>query len=112
MVHVVLVVPALVLATALARRGSALGQLSLAGAARSGEAGARLQARFNFGLAAESTLADFARIANRYPVYRLCRRPHGSATVPTLRVRRRRARGGGGVVGTVGWLFTAWDRHS
>jgi hypothetical protein len=51
-------------------RAPVLAAYQAAGAARSGEAAARLRARFNFGLVAEPTLADFARIAHRYPVFR------------------------------------------
>lgn len=52
-------------------RAPVLAAYQAAGAARSGEAAARLQARFNFGLVADPTLADFARIAHRYPVFRV-----------------------------------------
>lgn len=56
-------------------RAPVLAAYQAAGAERSGEAGARLQARYNFGLGPEPTLADFRRIAPRYPVFRVTDRP-------------------------------------
>jgi deazaflavin-dependent oxidoreductase (nitroreductase family) len=50
-------------------RAPVLAAYQAAGAARSGEAAARVQARFNFGLGPEPTLADFEPIADRYPVF-------------------------------------------
>lgn len=52
-------------------RASVLAAYQAAGAARSGDAAARLQARFNFGLDPEPGLADFERIAHRYPVFQV-----------------------------------------
>jgi deazaflavin-dependent oxidoreductase (nitroreductase family) len=52
-------------------RASVLAAYQAAGAARSGEEAARVQARFNFGLGPEPTQADFNRIAHRYPVFRV-----------------------------------------
>jgi hypothetical protein len=54
-----------------ASRAPVLAAYQAAGAARSGEAAARLQARYNFGLSPAPTLADFERIANLYPVFRV-----------------------------------------
>lgn len=55
-------------------RARVLAAYQSAGAARSGEAGARLQARYNFGLEPSAALADFQRIAPRYPVFRVAYR--------------------------------------
>lgn len=52
-------------------RAPVLAAYQAAGEERSGEAGGRLQARCNFGLGPEPTLADFERIAHRYPVFRV-----------------------------------------
>lgn len=52
-------------------RAPVLSAYQAAGAERSGEAAARVQARFNFGLDPAATTADFARIAHRYPVFRV-----------------------------------------
>jgi hypothetical protein len=52
-------------------RAPVLAAYQAAGAARSGEAAGRLQARSNFGLQPEPTLADFERIAHRYPVFQV-----------------------------------------
>jgi deazaflavin-dependent oxidoreductase (nitroreductase family) len=54
-----------------ASRAPVLAAYQAAGAARSGEAAARLQARYNFGLGPAPTLADFECIAARYPVFRV-----------------------------------------
>ena len=58
-----------------ASRAPVLAAYQAAGAARSGEAAARVQARFNFGLDPAATVADFERIAHRYPVFRVHDRP-------------------------------------
>ena len=60
-----------------ASRAPVLAAYQAAGAARSGEAAARLQARYNFGLGPAPTLAEFERIAHRYPVFRVEDRPRG-----------------------------------
>lgn len=52
-------------------RAPVLAAHQAAGAARSGEAAARLQAQLNCGLGPEPTLADFERIAHRYPVFQV-----------------------------------------
>lgn len=54
-----------------ASRAPVLAAYQAAGAKRSGEAAARLQARYNFGLGPAPTLADFERIAHRYPVFQV-----------------------------------------
>ena len=54
-----------------ASRAPVLAAYQAAGAARSGEAAAGLQARFNFGLEPGPTVADFEPIAHRYPVFRV-----------------------------------------
>ena len=52
-------------------RARVLAAYQAAGAERSGPGGARVQARYNFGLGPEPTLADFERLAPRYPVFRI-----------------------------------------
>jgi hypothetical protein len=56
------------------KRAPVLAVYQAAGAARSGDEGADLQARYNFGLEPERTMADFERISPRYPVFRVVRR--------------------------------------
>ena len=56
-------------------RAPVLAAYQAAGAARSGEAAARVQARFNFGLGPTPALSDFEHIAARYPVFRVLDRP-------------------------------------
>ncbi|KQV69984.1 hypothetical protein ASC64_09365 [Nocardioides sp. Root122] len=50
-------------------RAPVLAAYQAAGAERSGQSAARLQARFDFGLDPSATVADFAQIADRYPVF-------------------------------------------
>jgi deazaflavin-dependent oxidoreductase (nitroreductase family) len=52
-------------------RARVLAAYQAAGAERSGPNGARVQARYNFGLGPEPTPADFERLAPRYPVFRI-----------------------------------------
>jgi hypothetical protein len=61
-------------------------------AGRSGPAGARVQARYNFGLGPESTLADFERLAERYPVFRFADRGAAAAAPVARGIRGRRPR--------------------
>jgi deazaflavin-dependent oxidoreductase (nitroreductase family) len=61
----------------LTERAPVLAAYQAAGAARSGEAGARVQARANFGLETAPTEADFRRLAPRYPVFRVLDVPEG-----------------------------------
>jgi deazaflavin-dependent oxidoreductase (nitroreductase family) len=63
--------PVHLLELAPASRAPVLAAYQAAGAVRSGEAAAQLQARYNFGLGPAPTLADFERIASRYPVFRV-----------------------------------------
>lgn len=75
-------------------RAPVLAAYQAAGAQRSGESGARLQARYNFGLGPLPTVADFERIAHRYPVFRVEQRGETDGADHVARARRHGLRRG------------------